>query len=1171
MAKKFNYKLPSMVALTLFGTAFTAHQANAAEQPQDQSNHKNVLDDQTALKQAEKAKSEVTQSTTNVSGTQTYQDPTQVQPEQDTQSTTYDASLDEMSTYNEISSNQNQQSSSINDANQNQTNSSTKNQQEETNDLTQEDKTSTDTNQLQETQSVADENEKDLEANAGTEQQDKKMTASQPSENQAIETQTASNDNESQQKSQQVTSEQNETATPKVSNTNASGYNFDYDDEDDDSSTDHLEPISLNNVNATSKQTTSYKYKEPAQRVTTNTVKKETASNQATIDTKQFTPFSATAQPRTVYSVSSQKTSSLPKYTPKVNSSINNYIRKKNMKAPRIEEDYTSYFPKYGYRNGVGRPEGIVVHDTANDNSTIDGEIAFMKRNYTNAFVHAFVDGNRIIETAPTDYLSWGAGPYGNQRFINVEIVHTHDYDSFARSMNNYADYAATQLQYYNLKPDSAENDGRGTVWTHAAISNFLGGTDHADPHQYLRSHNYSYAELYDLIYEKYLIKTGQVAPWGTTSTKPSQPSKPSGGTNNKLTVSANRGVAQIKPTNNGLYTTVYDSKGHKTDQVQKTLSVTKTATLGNNKFYLVEDYNSGKKYGWVKQGDVVYNTAKAPVKVNQTYNVKAGSTLYTVPWGTPKQVASKVSGTGNQTFKATKLQQIDKATYLYGTVNGKSGWISKYYLTAPSKVQALSTQSTPAPKQVKPSTQTVNQIAQVKANNSGIRASVYDKTAKSGTKYANRTFLINKQRTEGNNTYVLLQDGTSNTPLGWVNINDVTTQNIGKQTQSIGKYSVKPTNNGLYSIAWGTKNQQLLAPNTLANQAFNASKAVYVGKDLYLYGTVNNRTGWIAAKDLIQNSTDAQATPYNYTFVINNSKSYFYMDPTKANRYSLKPYYEQTFTVIKQKNINGVKWYYGQLLDGKYVWIKSTDLVKEKIKYAYTGMTLNNAINIQSRLKYKPQVQNEAWKWSNANYSQIKNAMDTKRLANDSSLKYQFLRLDQPQYLSAQALNKLLKGKGVLENQGAAFSQAARKYGLNEIYLISHALVETGNGTSQLAKGGDVSKGKFTTKTGHKYHNVFGIGAFDNNALVDGIKYAKNAGWTSVSKAIIGGAKFIGNSYVKAGQNTLYKMRWNPANPGTHQYATDINWANVNAQVLKQFYDKIGEVGKYFEIPTYK
>ena len=130
-----------------------------------------------------------------------------------------------------------------------------------------------------------------------------------------------------------------------------------------------------------------------------------------------------------------------------------------------------------------------------------------MKNNYNSAFVHAFVDGNRIIETAPTDYLSWGAGPYGNERYINVEIVHTHDYDSFARSMNNYADYAATQLQYYGLKPNSAENDGSGTVWTHSAISRWLGGTDHADPHGYFKQHNYSYNELYDLINENIKLK----------------------------------------------------------------------------------------------------------------------------------------------------------------------------------------------------------------------------------------------------------------------------------------------------------------------------------------------------------------------------------------------------------------------------------------------------------------------------------------------------------------------------------------------------------------------------------------------------------------------------------------------------------------------------------------
>ena len=1462
MTKKFNYKLPSMVALTLFGTAFTAHHAHAAENTQDQTNNKNVLDDQTALKQAEQAKEKVSQPAQNVSGTQTYQDPTKVQSNDDSTSNTYDASLDELNdssskTSQDQSNKSTQKEQQTQDANEttsntevantqdadNENSQSEQQAQEATNSSTKEDlkpNNSEDASQpdQQNSESISDKNEVTSQSkeatqpsntdnsssnddqqvnNQSTNDQDtaqtqgtknKESDATQSSSNQVDDDEnnettvtTSSNSDEQTTKNsnhQQSSDEKTEQSSTKVSNTNKSGYNFDYDDDTtEDTDTTDVQDLKSNgaksqttratndkqpqiaSLTAQAKDDNSQKPKtesnntknnEITNKTTTPSVKATnnnatTRSNQSTNEkatssnNKKVTTFGSVTKPRMMYSVNkkttSKATSSLPKYTPQVKSSINDYIRKNNFKAPQIEENYTSYFPKYGYRYGVGRPEGIVVHDTANDNSTIDGEINFMKNNYESAFVHAFVDGNRIIETAPTDYLSWGAGPAGNERFINVEIVHTHDYASFARSMNNYADYAATQLVYYGLKPDSAENDGQGTVWTHYAISRWLGGTDHADPHQYFRDHNYSYTELYDLINEKYLIKTGQVAPWGTTS---SSSTKPSGGSSSssssdKLTVSANSGVAQIKPSNSGLYTTVYDSKGHSTDQAQKTLSVTKSATLGNNKFYLVEDYNSGKKYGWVKQSDVVYNTAKSPVKVNQTYNVKAGSTLYTVPWGTPSQVASKVSGSGNQTFKATKQQQIDKAIYLYGTVNGKSGWISKYYLTTPSssssstkpssgssssssssnkltvatnngvaqiktknnglyttvydnkgkktdQVQrtlsvtktatlgndkfylvedyntgkkygwvkqsdvvyntakspvkvnetynikpgvklytvpwgtfnqeaskvsgsgnqtfkatkkqqidkaiylygtvngksgwvskyyltaptqskaatntkvttanrAASTQSTPKATQ-SATTQTINKIAQVKANNSGIRTSVYDKKAKSGAKYANRTFIVSKQRTEGNYTYVLLQDGTQNTPLGWVNIKDVTSQNIGKQTKSSGQYKVNSSNDGLYSIAWGTKNQQLLPSNMISNKSFKASKSVYVGKELFLYGTVNSRTGWVAAKDLTQNGNDTQATPYHYTFVVNNNKGYYYNDFANNAHYSLNSYYNQPFIVSKQMQVNGVTWYYGQLTNGKYVWIKPTDLSKESIKYVRTGMTLTKAANIQNNSYYNPQVQRTAGKWEDANYDEIKNAMDPVRLAKDDEYKYQFLLLDQPQYLPVSALNKLLEGKGVLEGQGASFSQAAKKYGINEIYLISHALIETGNGTSDLAKGGDIVNGKFTNKSAKKYHNVFGIGAYDNNPLVEGIKYAKEAGWDSVSKAIIGGAKFIGQSYVKAGQNTLYKMRWNPAHPGTHQYATDINWANLNAQVIKGFYDKMGEVGKYFEIPQY-
>ena len=346
--------------------------------------------------------------------------------------------------------------------------------------------------------------------------------------------------------SQQPTDEETNQSSAKVSSTNQSGYNFDYDEDDETEDTDvsNVQASTSNEADSHTTRTNNDKQpqitsltaqakednssepkaesnksknNESTNKATTTSVKSTnstatTSSNKSTNEKatsnndKKVTTFSSVAKPRMMYSVNkkttSKATSSLPKYTPQVNSSINNYIRKNNFKAPQIEENYTSYFPKYGYRYGVGRPEGIVVHDTANENSTIDGEINFMKNNYESAFVHAFVDGNRIVETAPTDYLSWGAGPAGNERFINVEIVHTHDYASFARSMNNYADYAATQLVYYGLKPDSAENDGQGTVWTHYAISRWLGGTDHADPHQYFSNHNYSYAELYDLINE---------------------------------------------------------------------------------------------------------------------------------------------------------------------------------------------------------------------------------------------------------------------------------------------------------------------------------------------------------------------------------------------------------------------------------------------------------------------------------------------------------------------------------------------------------------------------------------------------------------------------------------------------------------------------------------------
>ncbi|MCM3071594.1 glucosaminidase domain-containing protein [Staphylococcus equorum] len=969
-------------------------------------------------------------------------------------------------------------------------------------------------------------------------------------------------------------------------------------------------------------------------------------------------------------------TSSLPAYSPQVSSSLNNYIRNNNFQAPNYEQDIASYLPQYNYR--YGKPEGIVLHETANDNSTITGEINYMKNNYNSAFVHAYIDGNRIIETANTDYLAWGAGPAANDRFIHVELVHTHDYDSFARSINNYADYAATNLQYYGLSPDSAEYDGQGTVWTHQAVSTFLGGSNHTDPHGYLASYNYSYDELYDLIYEKYLIKTGQVAPWGATSsgsTSGKDESTNTDGSSNtggsgstvtppktgSLTVEANNGVGRINTTNDGLYATVYDHQGKKTDRTNQTLKVTKSAKIGNENFYLVTDYNKGNLIGWVHQNDVDYNTAKPVTAINKTYNIKPGEILYTVPWGTSSQKAGTVSGNANQTFKATKQQQIDKTNYVYGSVNDLSGWVSLSKLSSPSSTVAppantgqlsvtnltnqqgtvaktnhgvytsvydkqgvqkpyvngntykLSKKATlgsnsfylitdnktnsnigwmqtgditvneAATKNTANPTQSVSKIGQLNNTNSGIKTKVNDTKAKDASKLSGRTFNVTKQRTQGDNTYVLIQNSNQNTPLGWVNTKDINTRDLSKTSAKNGQFTIKSTNNGLYAVPWGTKAQQLDSLKNVKNNQFNASKSVKVDKDEYLYGNVNNKTGWIAAKDLNTNNkvatetqtsdvTKSAVTPYKFDYVIYNADGSYYLDPTSNQPAgSLNDFYESIFTVFEKQVVNGVTWYHGKLSNGQMVWIKEEDLRKELIKYYQSGLTLDEAVAIQAGLKTKPQIQHTPGKWEDATPIEIKNAMDTGKLAQDPTQKYQFLRLDKSQDIASADLDKLLVGKGILEGQGEAFSEAAKAYNINEVYLISHALLETGDGTSKLANGGDVVDDKVVTDGPNKYYNMFGIGAVDSDAVKQGFATAKSNGWDTVKKAIVGGAKFISSSYISQGQNTLYKMRWNPENPGEHQYATDVRWAEHNATRIKGFYDSMGKLGKYFDVNTYK
>lgn len=174
---------------------------------------------------------------------------------------------------------------------------------------------------------------------------------------------------------------------------------------------------------------------------------------------------------------------------------------------------------------------------------------------------------------------------------------------------------------------------------------------------------------------------------------------------------------------------------------------------------------------------------------------------------------------------------------------------------------------------------------------------------------------------------------------------------------------------------------------------------------------------------------------------------------------------------------------------------------------------------------------------------------------------KYQFLDLSVSNGISAASLNNYLKGKGVLEGKGETFIDAARANGISEIYLAVHSVLESGNGSSQLASGVEYN--------GTTVYNLFGIGAYDEDPINGGAQYAYEQGWTSVDAAINGGAEWISSNYINNGQNTLYEMKWNPENPATHQYATDVAWAVKQARTIKSLVEASGGTVS-FDVPIY-
>ena len=401
---------------------------------------------------------------------------------------------------------------------------------------------------------------------------------------------------------------------------------------------------------------------------------------------------------------------------------VNDYITSKKLIPAKVEYDHKSIFTKFNYRNGYGEVEGVVAHETANNNSTITGEIAYMSKNHRSAFVHAFADGSRVIEIHDPNYGAWGAGSYANQRFVHIELVRVKTFDQFARSINNYGNYIASVLYDYNLPVVNAEKTGEGTLWSHSAVTNHLGGTNHADPHAYLKKWGYSWDQFVQLVTTKY-----KTLPNKTENT-------------NRLGQVLNSQVMIYQD-----YKNTASASPAGEPYTNQTFYIKKLAFVSGQTYYLLSEQPSSVDgvIGWAKASDLLSYPESTVKSTAKTLYITGKGSAYSKPWGMKKDVIySSLSNYKDQEFKVNGTETVGNMVWYRGDLDGKTVWVYS------SRV---------APKVEK----TTSRLGQIKNGNVQIYKTVGTQAGaiQAGSTYTGTVYYIKKQATINDQTYYLISN----------------------------------------------------------------------------------------------------------------------------------------------------------------------------------------------------------------------------------------------------------------------------------------------------------------------------------------------------------------------------------------------------------------------------
>lgn len=214
---------------------------------------------------------------------------------------------------------------------------------------------------------------------------------------------------------------------------------------------------------------------------------------------------------------------------------------------------------------------------------------------------------------------------------------------------------------------------------------------------------------------------------------------------------------------------------------------------------------------------------------------------------------------------------------------------------------------------------------------------------------------------------------------------------------------------------------------------------------------------------------------------------------------------------------------------------------------------------------------------WVTAHPDYIAYCMDPRNFLNATNI-FMFESLSYSSNHTIAGVNAILSGTFMENdvdngdettlNYANAFMSVGKESGVSAYHLASRVRQEQGTGgTSPLISG---------TYTGYEgYYNYFNIKATGtpNSVLyANGLTYAKEQGWNTRYKSLLGGANFIGKNYIKVGQDTLYTQKFNVVNTSNlygHQYMTNVTAAISESKTVASAYTDKSQTF-VFRIPVY-